>query len=628
MTTSRSSHASPGDSVPGNNTSPASFQPIADSARWLQTSGTATLSILLHILVIVSILLPLLVASDVHAAPISADLPAGCFETVVNGGFEQVNANWSIDPSPSPAVFDNVQVFAGNFAMRLGILDGANVAGQSTTSQVIHLPQEANSVILSFRYYGQSDSTNGPGDFQYLDLYDANNNAFLQRRFQVTNSSMMWLGAQYSITDLRGRDVRLVFGVANDGENGRLAMFLDQVSVYFCTTTPTPIVTATPTWTPIPPWTLTPTWTPIWPSPTPVWPTPQPPVWPTFTPLPPVQPTFTPLPPSMGCTDILVNGNMESTGGWEFGQTPLQGGYSTESAVEGGRSAFLGDRGSRPDTSSFSSMRQLVTIPSNAANAQLRWWHFYGSQEVTMDYPAAGTDRQDLILLKSNLDTLAVLSRVRRSDSVWLQEFTDLSQYRGQTIYVYFNAYNNGNNARTWMFIDNVQLCVNVAQPFAAASTTTSSDAVQGASTNVQPAQPTDSAFYAQPTFYYPTAEANNAAPFATPVPPPEGASEFSEDLSGTATLQALLAQPGVTSLSQEQAVEATLTAIAVETLQADTEATATVQSATVEAEATPTSGEGRSRTAAVAVLCGIVLVVGLLAIGIIRVITRSDSNG
>jgi len=604
---------------------------VLSNPPWQESSSAhpirRTVSALLSILLITSVLLPLVVAPVATAAPLDAELPVGCFETVLNGGFEQVNANWSIDPSPSPAIFDNVQVFAGNFAMRLGILDGTNVAGQSTTSQTIHLPAEANSVILNFRYYGQSDTTNGPGDFQYLDLYDANSNAFLQRRFQVTNSSMMWLGAQYSITDLRGRDVRLVFGVANDGENGRLAMFLDEVSVYYCTTTPTPITTPTPTWTPVPPWTLTPTVTPIWPTPVPTfWPTPLPPVWPT--PVPPV--TFTPLPPSLGCTDILVNGNMESNGGWSFGQTPLQGGYSAESAAEGGRSAFLGDRGNRPDTSSFSSMRQLVTIPSNAANAQLRWWHFYGSQEVTMDYPTAGTDRQDLILLKSDETTLAVLSRVRRNDSQWLQEFTDLSQYRGQTIYVYFNAYNNGNNARTWMFIDNVQLCVNVAQPFADTSASAANTQVQGASTNVQPVQPTEEAFYAQPTFYYPTAEANAAAPFATPEPPAAdaGASEFSADLAETATMQALLAQPGVTSLLQEQAVEATLTAIAVETLQAETVETATIQAATVEAPTTPASGEGRSRTAAVTVLCGIVLVVGLLAIGIIRVITRSDGNG
>ena len=36
--------------------------------------------------------------------------------------------------------------------------------------------------------------------------------------------------------------------------------------------------------------------------------------------------------------------------------------------------------------------------------------------------------------------------------------------------------------------------------------------------------------------------------------------------------------------------------------------------------------GNGRSRTTAVMMLCGIVLIIGLLAIGIIRVITRSDS--
>lgn len=576
---------------------------------------------LLPVILILGMLLPLFDAPVAQAA----ELPAGCFETVVNGGFEQVNANWSIDPSPSPATFANTQVFAGNWSMRLGILDGSNTAGQSTTSQTVHLPAQANSVILSFRYFGQADGSNGVGDFQYLDLYDANTNAFIQRRFQTTNSTMMWLGVQYSITDLRGRDVRLVFGVANDGENGRLAMYVDEVSVYFCTTTPTPNVTPTPSWTPIPAWTWTPTWTPVWASPTPVWPTPIPPMWNTPTPVAPSPPTFTPLPPAVGCTDILTNGSMESTGGWEFGQTPLQGFYTTEAAVEGGRSAFLGDRGSRPDTSSFSSMRQLVTIPANATNVQLRWWHFYGSQEVTMDYPTAGTDRQDLILLKPDLTTLSVLSRVRRNDNQWLQEFTDLTQYRGQSIYIYFNAYNNGNGARTWMFVDGVQLCVNVAQTYADSASSATVN-VQGATGNVQAAQPTESVFYAQPTYYYPTAAADTSS-FATPVPSNDAASEFSEELAAEGTLESLLSETGITSLLIEQAVQETLTAATQETLQEEPESTPTFDLSTAVSQATPSSGEGRSRVAAVAMLCGIVLVVGLLAIGIIRIITRSDGE-
>lgn len=622
MTTSRSSQT-PSTTQAGTPT-PAAQSTTPKRAR----SWQRALLIAFTIIVLVASGAVLWQSPTVNAARLDAELPIGCFELMQNGGFETINQAWNIDASPSPAQYDNTQVFAGNFSMRLGILDGVNTAGQSTVSQAIHLPAEANSIILSFRYFGQTDATNGAGDFQYLDFYDANTNAFLQRRFQVTNSSMMWLGAQYSVTELRGRDVRMVFGVANDGVNGRLAMFLDEVSVYYCTTTPTPW--ATPTWTPLPTWpTVTPSWTPIpiWPTPIPTWATAQPPVWPTWTPPPPVQPTFTPLPPQPGgCTDILVNGNMESNAGWEFGRTPLQGSYSTGAAVDGTRSALLGNwQGGRPDVQSFSSIRQLVNIPANST-AQLRWWHMYGTEEQITDFAPAGTDRQDLVILDSNGTTLAVLSRVRRNDSVFLQEVTDLTQFAGRSIYIYFNAYNDGNNLRTFMYLDAVQLCINPAQArFSEAAAQPAS--MQSDQAAPPAAMPTTDVFYAQPTFYYPTAQAaQENLPFATPVPQQEvvpaevnpaeatplpttasGETEFSASTTFTDTLP----EVGVITLAQEEAVQATLTAIAEQTAQAT---------------AIPAQGEGRSRTTAVMMLCGIVLVIGLLAIGIIRVITRSDT--
>ncbi len=628
MTTTRSSQS------PAEAPAPAGQPNPPRRARFWQRA----LLVFATVIILVAGVAVLWQTPAVNAARLDAELPLGCFEIVQNGGFEQINAAWSIDPSPSPSQFSNVQVFAGNLSMLQGILDTQNVAGQSTVSQVINLPAEANSIILTFRYYGQADSATGAGDFQYLDFYDANTNAFLQRRFQVTNSSMMWLGAQYSMTELRGRNVRLVFGVANDGANGRLAMFLDNVSVYYCTTTPT--AWATPTWTPnwpspTPTWppdwpSPTPTWTPlpVWPTPIPTWPSPQPTIWPTWTPPPTVMPTFTPLPPQPGgCTDILVNGNMESNAGWEFGRTPLIGSYSTGAAVDGTRSALLGTwPGGRADVQSFSSIRQLVTLPANASS-QLRWWHMYGTQGELTDYAPSGTDRQELIILDQNETTLAVLSRVRRNDNVFLQEVTDLTQYAGRTIYVYWNAYNDGDNLRTWMYLDAVQLCVNPITTFGA-DTAAQPAAAQPMQAVAPSTGPTTDAFYAQPTFFYPTAQAaQQEMQFATPVPQqelapaevapidatplPTLASEQTE-FSSAAVLTDTLAQPGVVSLGQEEAVEATLTAIAQQTAQAT---------------AIPAnSGEGRSRTTAVMMLCGIVLVIGLLAVGIIRVITRSDT--
>ena len=56
--------------------------------------------------------------------------------------------------------------------------------------------------------------------------------------------------------------------------------------------------------------------------------------------------------------------------------------------------------------------------------------------------------------------------KLNSNTQTWSQVAYDLSAYRGQTIVLYFNAYNNGwGNERTWMYVDDVQViaCRSVA---------------------------------------------------------------------------------------------------------------------------------------------------------------------
>jgi len=331
--------------------------------------------------------------------------------------------------------------------MLAGNVNLPNVEGASTFEQAIQLPPNAIYLLLSFRYLGTADGPLSTGDLQYVDLIDAATNQRLERLLQIQNYDNYWQLAQKDLTPYSGRAVKLVFGVSNNGVDGRLAMYVDDVSLTYCPNGlgPTPTTWATPT----------PTQTP-WPTP---WPTPFPTVW---TPYVTPTPFPTTVAPSQQCTDILRNGSFEEAGTWEFGRSPVPAVITASFGNLGARSAQLGNPpGYRPDVESYSSIRQLVTIPANVGSAQLRWWAIFGSQEPFSDIVSTGSDRQELILLNPDLSTRAVLFRIRRIDRAIQQITTDLTPFIGQTFNVYFNVFNDGNGLQTWMQLDGIQLCVN-----------------------------------------------------------------------------------------------------------------------------------------------------------------------
>lgn len=211
---------------------------------------------------------------------------------------------------------------------------------------------------------------------------------------------------------------------------------------------------ATPTFTPTPTMTPTPTRTPFPGPPTPI---PRPP-----TPVPP-HGTQGPPPPPNNCRNVLSNGDFESNAAWEFGRSPVPGRYTSAPAPHSGqRSVLLGnppDSG-HPTVTSYSSIRQRVTLPDRAASVQLHWHHLYRTEGGVVDNATDQQPRQEVILLASNGDTLHILERVRRNEGGWQKSALDLSQFAGETFYVYFNVYNTAGGGRTWMILDDVALLV------------------------------------------------------------------------------------------------------------------------------------------------------------------------
>ncbi len=223
------------------------------------------------------------------------------------------------------------------------------------------------------------------------------------------------------------------------------------------TATPLP-PTVTPTFTPVPPTaTFTPTPSPsatFTPLPPPFTATPTPAPSATFTPLPPPF-TATPTPsptPSLPSAELLLNGGFETDEGWVFGQTPVRGGYDTRVVRSGSRSALLGILDGY-DRYSYTSMWQPVTIPAEARQVTLAVHTFPISQDW------GRSDSQNILILNNRFRTIRRLAVGLSNSQVWEPRTFDLSDLRGQTVYVYIGVFNNGwGNRPSAMFVDDVSL--------------------------------------------------------------------------------------------------------------------------------------------------------------------------
>ncbi|MDX1524495.1 MAG: S8 family serine peptidase, partial [Anaerolineae bacterium] len=183
------------------------------------------------------------------------------------------------------------------------------------------------------------------------------------------------------------------------------------------TDTPTPTVTPTPTGTAV-------------------------------TPAPP-QPTTPAPPPQAG--ELLTNGSFESDEGWVFGDTPIRGGYNTDTIHSGSRAALVGAV-SGPDRFSFTSVWQRVTIPAEAQQVMLEAYIY----PISQDSP--GTDAQNIMILNEDFRVIKTLSSDLSNSQTWEQRTYDLSDLAGRTIYVYFSVVNRGNGRLSAMYVDDVSL--------------------------------------------------------------------------------------------------------------------------------------------------------------------------
>ncbi len=194
---------------------------------------------------------------------------------------------------------------------------------------------------------------------------------------------------------------------------------------------------------------------------------------------PPIRPVYLPLllrgavtPPV--CAEAAINGGFETDTGWTFPTTASTAGYTTAQARTGLRSARLGvlpatliaarniSAAERnilgelaPLGASYSSGYQTVTIPADAGTATLIFWYKPGTQ-------AADGDFQRAMLLADDYSYLATVMKVLENSGDWQQRSFDLTPYRGRSIVIYWEVFNDDLLAgpRTWMFLDDVSVRV------------------------------------------------------------------------------------------------------------------------------------------------------------------------
>jgi serine protease len=187
-------------------------------------------------------------------------------------------------------------------------------------------------------------------------------------------------------------------------------------------------------------------------TPTPV------PITPTSTPtaIPVESPTNTPTPtpaaPLPPAGQLLLNGDFEGDQAWLIFDTPIQAEYDTSIVFDGNRSIRLGNP-SGPDISSYTSVRQKATIPTEATQVTLTANIYPISQDVP------GRDVQVILILDGRGRAIRILDRTLSNSQTWEPRTYDLSDLAGQTIFVYFGVYNRGGTGKpSAMYVDNVSL--------------------------------------------------------------------------------------------------------------------------------------------------------------------------
>ncbi len=151
------------------------------------------------------------------------------------------------------------------------------------------------------------------------------------------------------------------------------------------------------------------------------------------------------------CYELVADGEFESGDEWILGVTRLTPQYVSNAQHSGNRSLSLGlDQG--VNVESYSSARQLVSLPGESESITLSFWAYTTTNDTgTGDYVEA-------VLLDASGLVLAKPWHEPSDTEAWQQFVFDLTPWAGRTVQLYFNVYNDGLDGTSRMLLDDVSL--------------------------------------------------------------------------------------------------------------------------------------------------------------------------
>ncbi len=162
------------------------------------------------------------------------------------------------------------------------------------------------------------------------------------------------------------------------------------------------------------------------------------------------------LPLIQSTNDLIVNGGFETDQAWVFEGEPSMGAY-TGMAHSGQRGMKLGILSSEPHVYGYGLVKQLISIPSDVPAVRLSFWYWPLREDGSTSLV---NSRQFVKVLDSDGQVLETLLE-SSEDGYWHYVTFDLTRYAGQSIYLQFGVFNDGNllrSKRTAMYVDDVSI--------------------------------------------------------------------------------------------------------------------------------------------------------------------------
>lgn len=163
--------------------------------------------------------------------PAPTPAPGNCGEQVAGGSFEAEEARWAL----SRAYYSAWDVYRGQRAVFVGLRDEDSDRSQSYASaqQSLRLPAQIGSAVLSFAAKTRGDAA----DIRLLRVLGPSG-AVIALGSERLPAASEWTGYRYDLSaalkPLAGQEIRLYFGVINNGDGKRSYLRLDDVSLQIC----------------------------------------------------------------------------------------------------------------------------------------------------------------------------------------------------------------------------------------------------------------------------------------------------------------------------------------------------------------------------------------------------------